>query len=342
MEPRDQERRAPDGPDLDPATSEKRLAREPEGPAHPRDAGTLQTLKRTVTEFKEDNGTDWAAALTYYAVLSIFPALIAMVSIVGLVVDPEDITRKLTEVVDEIGPSTASQTLRDPIESISAAGRTASLMLVVGIVGALWSASAYVGAFMRASNKIYEVEEGRPIFKLRPLQMLVTLVQVCLLALVTLALVVSGPVAETIGSGLGIGDTAVQVWDIAKWPVMAAVVLLAVVLLYYASPNAKLPGIRSVVPGALLALVVWLVASVGFAVYAANFGSYNRTYGALGGVVVFLVWLWLTNVAVVLGAELNAERERSREFQEGMPGAERELQIDLRDQPKRKRRARTA
>jgi membrane protein len=195
---------------------------------------------------------------------------------------------------------------------------------------------------MRASNTIYEVEEGRAFFKLRPLQMLVTLVLILLLAIVLLALVVTGPLADAVGSAVGLGSAAVTAWDIAKWPVLLAVVMGMVALLYFASPNAKLRGFKSILPGAALAVVVWLIASAVFAFYVANFGSYNKTYGALGGVVIFLVWLWLTNVAILLGAELNAERERSLQLEEGKPGAERELQLDERDEPKEKKRARTA
>lgn len=333
---------SPDGADRPGGGSEKRLAREPEGPSHKAKGGFFQSLKRSVTEFKEDNGTDWAAALTYYSVLSIFPALIAMMSIVGLVADPKKITKDLTETVNKFGPSTTAKTFQGPIESVTANRGTAGVLLIVGIVGALWTASGYVGGFFRASNVIYEVEEGRPFFKLRPLQMLVTLLQVLLLAVVALSVVATGPVAKKIGSGLGIGNTAVTVWDIAKWPVMAALVLLAIAILYFASPNAKLRGFASVFPGAMLAMVVWLVASALFAFYVANFGSYNKTYGALAGVIIFLVWLWITNVAIVLGAELNAEHERSKQLEEGTSGAERELQVDMRDEPKHKKRSRTA
>ncbi len=323
-------------------TSEKRLARDPEGRAYEPSDGLVQTMKRSVIEFKEDNGTDWAAALTYYSVLSIFPALIAMVAIVGLFGDPRKVTENLTDIVNELGPSTASSTFSGPIESITANRSTAGVLLIVGVAAALWTASGYVGAFFRASNAMYEVEEGRAFFKVRPLQMLVTLLQVMLLATVGVALVVTGPVAEKVGSGLGIGNTAVLVWDVAKWPVMAAAVLLAISVLYYASPNARLRGFAWVFPGAILALIIWLIASAGFAVYVANFGSYNKTYGTLGGVITFLVWLWITNIAVVLGAEFNAERERGREFAERAPGAERELQVDMRTDPKVEKRSHTA
>jgi len=323
-------------------SDEKRSGRRPEGPAHTRKGSSRQTLKRTFTEFKEDELTDRAAALTYYGVLAIFPALIALVSIVGLVFDPARITKALTDVVSSVGPASAVETFKGPIETITKSSGTAGIMLVVGIAAALWSASGYVGAFMRAANVIYEVEEGRSIVKLRPLQILVTLVLVLLLALVLVALVLTGPLAEAVGSAVGIGSAAVMVWDIAKWPVLLAVVVVMIALLYYASPNAKLRGMKSILPGAAVAVVVWLVASAAFAFYVANFGSYDKTYGALGGVVVFLVWAWLTNVAILLGAQLNAERERSHQLEDGVPGAERELQLDERSAPKATKRARTA
>jgi membrane protein len=323
-------------------SGEKRSGRMPEGPAHARKGSLVQSLKRTFTEFKEDELTDRAAALTYYGVLSIFPALIALVSIVGLVFDPARVTKALTDVVSSVGPASAVETFQGPIETITKSSRTAGIMLIVGIASALWTASGYVGAFMRASNVIYEVEEGRSIVKLRPLQMLVTLVLVLLLALVLVAVVLTGPLAEAVGSAVGLGSAAVTAWDIAKWPVLLAVVALMIALLFYASPNAKLRGVKSILPGAALAVVVWLVASAAFAFYVANFGSYDKTYGALGGVVIFLVWAWLTNVAILLGAELNAERERSRQLEAGTAGAERELQLEERSEPKARRRARTA
>jgi membrane protein len=316
--------------------------RRPEGPAHARKGSLVQTLKRTFTEFKEDELTDRAAALTYYGVLSIFPALIALVSIVGLVFDPARITKTLTDLVSSIGPASAVETFKGPIQTLTQSSSTAGIMLIVGVASALWTASGYVGAFMRAANVIYEVDEGRSFVKLRPLQMLVTLLLVLLLALVLVAVVVTGPLADAVGSAVGVGSAAVTAWDIAKWPVLLAVVIVMIALLYYASPNAKLGGVKSILPGAALAVVVWLIASAGFAFYVANFGSYDKTYGTLGGVVIFLVWVWLTNVAILLGAELNAERERSRQLAAGTPGAERELQLDERSEPSAKQRTRTA
>ncbi|HSJ18227.1 MAG TPA: YihY/virulence factor BrkB family protein [Solirubrobacterales bacterium] len=295
------------------------------------------TLKRTATEFSEDNLTDWAAALTYYGLLSLFPALIALVSIVGLFGDPQSTTQKVTDIVTQIGPESAAQTFSGPIESITSNRSAAGILFVVGLVVALWSASGYVGAFMRASNVIYETPEGRPFWKLRPLQMLVTLIMVILLALLALALVLTGPLAEAVAEPLGIGDAAVTVWDIAKWPVMLAVVVVMIAVLHYASPNVKLRGFKWVTPGSIVAVVVWLIASAAFAFYVANFGSYDKTYGALGGVVAMLVWLWITNLALLFGHELNAERERSRELAEGKTRAEKEIQLEPRSEPKEQR-----
>ncbi len=299
----------------------------------PKSSG-FATVKRTLKEFSEDNLTDWAAALTYYGVLALFPALIAMVSLIGLVADPASTTRTLTEIVTTLGGASAGETLAGPIESITGSAGTAGIALIAGLAGALWSASGYVGGFSRASNIIYETPEGRPIWKLRPLQLLVTLVMVVLAAVVVLSLVLTGPVVSAVAEPLGIGGTAVTVWNYAKWPVLVVIVLTMIAVLYYASPNVKLRGFRFVSPGAVLALVVWLVASVAFAFYVANFGSYNKTYGTLAGVIAFLVWLWLTNVALLLGAELNAERERSIELRDGVEGADREIQLEPRSAPK--------
>jgi membrane protein len=296
--------------------------------------GTLATLKRTASEFIEDNLTDWAAALTYYGLLSLFPALIAMVSIIGLVGDPKSTTATLTEIVTEIGPASAAETFSGPIESIASNQSTAGFTFVAGLALALWSASGYVGAFMRASNIIYETPEGRPFWKLRPLQLAVTLAMIVLLAFLALALVLTGPVVEAVAGPIGLGDTAVTVWNIAKWPAMVAIFLLMVAVLYYASPNAKLRGFRWVTPGSLVAIVVWAITSAAFAFYVANFGSYDKTYGTLGGLVALLIWFWISNLAILFGHQLNAERERSLEIEEGQPRAEREIQLEPRNEPK--------
>jgi membrane protein len=299
------------------------------------------TFKRTLTEFKEDKLNHWAAALTYYAVLSMFPALLVMVSLVGLFVDPATVTKFLTDLVSSLGPSSAVNTFKGPIESITSNKGAAGIMAIVGVAGALWSASGYVGAFTEASNTVYEVDEGRPFWKLKPIQLFVTLVCILLVAITALALVVSGPVAKAVGSAIGLSDVAVTVWQFGKWPIMLLLILVILHVLYYASPNARV-GRKWISGGAVLTLIVWIAASVAFAFYVANFGSYNKTYGSLGGVVVFLLWLWLTNIAVLLGVEFNAETERTRELHEGVRGAEDELKLPERDRPKRERSARTA
>ena len=302
---------------------------------------TWTTLKRTIRELRHDNLTDWAAALTYYAVLSLFPALIALVSMVGLIADPATITRVLTDTVSSLGPKSAVDTFKGPIESVTSSESRAGLGLILGLAGALWTASGYVGAFMRASNSIYEIEEGRPFYKLRPLQILVTLILELMLAIVVVALIVSGPLATAIGEAIGLGDTALTIFNIVKWPVLLVIVSLMLAILYYSAPNAKLPGFKWISPGSVVAVVIWIVASVGFAFYVSKFGSYDKTYGTLGGVITFLVWMWITNIAVLFGAELNAELERSRELAAGEP-AEEEIQLPPRTAPKRKGRARTA
>ena len=307
-----------------------------------RKTGLLSTLKRTAKEFSEDNLLDWAAALTYYAVLALFPALIALVSIVGLVFDPAEVTRALTETVGALGPSSAVETFKGPIEQITSNQQAAGIGLIIGLLSALWAASGYVGAFTRAANVMFEVDEGRPFWKLKPLQILVTLIAIIAIAIAAIAVVVTGPLAEAVGSAIGIGDTAVTIWNIAKWPVLVIIVMLIISLLYYATPNARLRGPKWVTVGGVVAVLVWLVASALFAFYVANFGSYDKTYGTLAGVVIFLVWLWITNIAILFGAQLNAERERDREIKEGVPGAERELQLDERDEAKDKKRPTTA
>jgi len=287
-------------------------------------------LKRTVAEFRDDNLTDWAAALTYYGLLSLFPGLIALVSIVGLVGDPKGATRTITEIVTAIGPQSAAQTFAGPIESVASDRGAAGAAFVFGLALALWSASGYVGAFIRASNVVYETREGRPFWKLRPLQLAVTLTMVLLGVMLVVGLVLTGPVVDAVAAPLGVGSTAVTLWNIAKWPAMAAVFVLMVGVLYYASPNAKIRGFRWVTPGSMVAIVVWAIASAGFALYVANFGSYDKTYGTLGGLVVLLVWLWISNAAILFGHELNAELERGMEIEEGRPGAERQIQLEPR------------
>ena len=302
-----------------------------------RETGLWPTLKRTAREFQEDNLTDWAAALTYYGLLALFPALIALVSIVGLVANPESTTRTLTDIVTRVGPDSAASTFASPIRQVTESRGTAGFALVVSTVVALWSASGYLGAFIRASNVIYETREGRPFWKLRPLQLVMTLVLVLLLAVMALGVVLTGPIVSDVADPIGVSGTAVTIWNYVKWVAIAAVFLLIIAFIYYASPNVKQRGFRWITPGGVVALVVWLLASAGFGIYVSQFGSYNKVYGSLAGVVIILIWMWITNVAILFGHELNAERERDVQFQEGLPGAEKEIQLEPRDAPKRPR-----
>ncbi|MCU1457252.1 MAG: ribonuclease [Actinomycetia bacterium] len=317
--------------DADPAPEGRST---PEGPTDIRPRTWWEILRNTVKEAKEDNLTDSAAALTYYSVLALFPALLVFVALVGLFGQYPKTTNALLDIVGKLGPHSAVSTFRGPITGVVKNKGGAGALLGVGLLVAVWSSSSWVGAFMRASNTIYEVREGRKFWKLRPIQIGVTLVMVLMTALVAMAIVVTGPLAQAIGDHIGFGSGAVLVWDIVKWPVLLFVVLTMFGIIYYTAPNVRLPGFRWISPGAVLAVVVWLVASLLFGLYAANFSSYNATYGTLGGVIVFLVWLWLTNLALLLGAEFNAEIERSRELAEGQSDAADTIQLPPRDPPK--------
>jgi membrane protein len=315
-------------------------------PASPEDipkAGWRDVLRRSVKQFKRDDLTDRAAALTYYGLLAIFPGALVLVSILGLV--GRSTTQKLLDNVQDIAPGGASNFLRSLVEQVQGKSGAASAAAIVGILLALWSASNYVASFMRASNAIYGVGEGRPIWKTAPVRLAVTFVLVLMLVACAIIVVVSGPIARQVGQAFGIGDTAVSVWGIAKWPVLLIIMSLMLSLLYKASPNVKQPGFRWVTQGGVLAVILWLIASGLFAVYVSFSGSYNKTYGSLGSLIIFLVWVWITNIAILLGAEFNAETQRQRAIEAGMP--ERvEPFVDLRDTRKlaaeEKHRAETA
>ncbi|OBG18387.1 ribonuclease BN [Mycolicibacterium celeriflavum] len=311
--------------------------RKPESPTDLTRPSLLYAMRKAVREFQDDECTDLAAALTYYAVLSIFPALVVMVSLLGVFGQGRRTVDGLLDIADDVAPASALDTLRPSVEQL-VNSPTAGLALVMGIVGALWSASGYVGAFGRAMNRIYEIDEGRPVWKLRPVQLLLTLAGLVIAAAVVLMLAISGPVARWVGDAIGLGDAAVTVWSIAKWPLILLFVVLAVAILYYVAPNVEQPRFRWISGGAALAIVVWVVASLLFGVYVANFSSYNRTYGALAGVIVFLLWLWITNLALLFGAEVDAELERSRQLQAGLP-AEQELQLPPKDTHKLRKEA---
>ena len=292
-------------------------------------------LKRAMREFSEDNDTDWAAALTYYGVLSIFPMLLALISLLGLF--GQSATQPLLDNISSIAPGPAKDIVTQAIQNLQKSQGAAGVLFFVGLGAALWSASGYVGAFMRASNDIWDVEEGRPAWKTIPLRLGVTVVLLVLLTVSALAVVLTGPLAKSIGDIVGLGSTAVTVWDIAKWPVLILVVSFMIALLYYAAPNVKHPKFQWVSPGSIMAVVLWILASALFAFYVSNFSSYNKTYGALGGVIVFLTWLWITNNVILLGAEFNAEMERGRQIQGGMR-PEKEPFLEPRDTRKMKGR----
>jgi membrane protein len=301
----------------------------PDTPTELGKGGWWAALKRTVREFREDNVTDWAAALTYYGVLAIFPAMIVLVSILGLI--GTSATQPLIDNLGTVAPGPAKEILTSSLKNLQGSQGAAGVLFVVGLVGALWSASGYVAAFMRASNAIYDMEEGRPVWKTLPVRVSLTLVLLVLLAVTTVAVVITGGLAQKVGDLIGVGSTAVTVWNIAKWPVLLLVVTLMFALLYWAAPNVKRPGFRWVSPGGILAVIGWLIASGGFAFFVANFGSYNKTYGALGGVIVFLIWLWISNIMILLGAEFNAELERERAIKGGMEPEDREPYAEPRD-----------
>ncbi|WP_225216525.1 YihY/virulence factor BrkB family protein [Microbacterium pullorum] len=294
-------------------------------------------LGKTVREFTADGCVDAAAGLTYYAVLSIFPALIAIFSLLGVVGQSGAAADAVLGIVEDVAPGETADALRGPVEQLSQAP-SAGLALITGILLALWSASGYVGAFSRAMNRIYEIDEGRPFWKLRPMQLLVTVIAVVSLAVVAIGLVVSGDVADAVGGALGVGEGVRLAWEIAKWPVLLLIVVFLVAVLYYATPNAKQPKFRWISMGALLAIVVLALGTLGFGLYVANFSNYDRTYGSLAGVIVFLLWLWIANLALLFGAEFDAELERGRQLQGGIP-AEENIQLPARDTRKSDKRA---
>jgi membrane protein len=249
-------------------------------------------------------------------ILSIFPMLLAVLSVLGLI--GESATDPLIDNLRKLAPGPARDTVITAVENIERGQGAAGILFVASVAGALWSASRYVAAFMRASNVIYDVEEGRPIWKKLPTRLGITVVMALALVISTLAVALTGDLARQAGDLLGLEDAAVTAWNIARWPVAVVVVALLLAVLYWASPNVRHPGVRWLAPGALLALFIWVVGSVGFALYIGNFGSYNKTYGTLGGVIIFLVWLWIVNLGILLGAELNAELERQRQIEGGL------------------------
>ena len=317
------------------ASTRKATAPSPEDPRKPDELSDITkpswryVAAKTLREYSADQATDLAAALTYYGVLALFPALLAVVSIIGLVGDAEKVSSDLLDLLGGLVPGSVLDGLREPIENL-ASSPAAGFALITGIVGAIWSASGYVGAFSRAMNRIYSIQEGRSVWKLRPVTLAVTVLAVIAAVVIAALLALSGEVAETVADVLGIGDAGLLVWNIAKWPIVAFLAVLVIAVLYYATPNVKQPRFRWFSLGSVVALVTLMLASLAFAFYVANFSSYNETYGSIGGVIVFLLWVWIGNNALLFGAELNAELERGRELQAGI-AAEEHIQLPPRD-----------
>jgi len=306
----------------------------PDSPVQLKGKGIFAALRRTFKQFSEDNISDWAAALTYYGVLSIFPGVLVLVSILGMLSDNGQQTVQKT--VNEIAPSEQIQGLVNTVLGQVQDPGKAGLAAIIGIVVAFWSASGYIAAFMRASNAIYDVPEGRPIWKTLPIRLGVTAVVGIMLIVSAVIVVFTGDLARVVGDAVGLGSVAVTTWSIVKWPVLVVLVSLMFAILYWASPNAKTGGFRWVSPGGVFAVVLWLLASAAFAIYLANFANYNKTYGTLGGVIAFLVWLWISNIAIMLGAEMDAELERGRAIAAGHPPDDEPF-LELRDDRKLKK-----
>jgi membrane protein len=279
--------------------------------------GWVAILKRSVREFKHDDITDRAAALTYFGVLSLFPAMLVVVAVLGLL--GKSTTDRLLANLNGVAPGGVHDFLNSVVTQVQGRAGTAGIAGIIGLLIALWSASGYVAAFMRASNAIYDVDEGRPIWVTVPVRILTTVALVVMLLVAAAIVVLTGPIADKVGSAVGLGNVAVTVWDIAKWPVLLVLVSVMIALLYYVSPNLEQPRFRWITPGGVVAVVMWLIASGLFAVYVGLSGSYNKTYGSLATVIIFLVWLWITNIAILLGAELNAELQRQRAIEAGLP-----------------------
>jgi membrane protein len=315
--------------------SKEQDAPDPEDPRKPDRLGEIKkpswgyVFKRALSEFSKDDCTDLAASLTYFAVLSLFPALLAMVSLLGVFGQGEATTRAITDFLDQYAPAELVTLLQNPINNLTTS-TGAGIALLTGLVGALWTASGYTGAFGRAMNRIYEVEEGRPIWKLRPVNILVTLLLVIMVAVIMLMVLISGGIAQFVGDLVGLGDTAVTVWNIAKWPVIVVLAVVLIAVLYYFTPNVQQPKFRWLSPGSAIALVVMALAGLAFFFYVSNFASYNATYGIIGSVIILLLLLWIMNNVLLLGAEIDAEIERGRQLQGGIT-AEESIQLPPRD-----------
>ncbi|GCB42872.1 YihY/virulence factor BrkB family protein [Streptomyces sp. NL15-2K] len=318
--------RAPEAPEAGPDEQVERQA--PDTPTDLPRRSWGAVLKGTLREFKKDELTDRAAALTYYGILALFPALLALISLLGVV--GRSATQEVLDNIQNLAPGAARDVLNNAVRELQGNAGIGSVMAIVGLVLAVWSASGYVAAFIRSANAVYDVPEGRPVWKVLPVRVGVTVALMIMAVVSALIVVFTGGLAREVGTALGVGDTALTVWSIAKWPVLVLLVTIMIAVLYWATPNARVRGFRWITPGSFLALVIWMIASAGFAIYVANFASYNKTYGTLAGVIIFLVWLWITNLAILLGLEFDAELARQRAVAGGHP-AEKEPYVQPRD-----------
>jgi membrane protein len=291
-----------------------------------------RVAKRTFDQYRADGVTNLAAALTYRSVLSVFPGLIALVALLGVLGQYPQTFNAVLQIVGGFAPSSTVQSVSGPVRQVITDKGGAGALLGIGLVGAVWAASGYVGTFSWAANVIWEARRGRSWYRQWPLNVGVTLVALGLVTVVLSALVLTGPIANSVGDQLGIGSTAVQIWSFGKWPTIVVVVTLMISGLYYIAPNVRPPSWRWLTPGAALAVIVWTLATAVFGLYIANFGSYNKTYGTLGAIVTFLIWVWLTNIAMLLGIELDSEIERERQLSIDQPGAADHIQLPLRQE----------
>jgi membrane protein len=314
----------------------------PDGPTGLSRGSWLAAAKRSLKEYKEDDLQDRAAALTYFGIQSIFPGLLVLVSLLGIL--GKSATQPLITNLGQAAPSSIRKIILSDVSHLQHSHAASGILGLTGLVLAFWSASNYVAAFMRASNTIYDVPEGRPIWKTAPIRLGVTLITMVLLVAAAVIVVVTGGLARKAGDVLGVGSAAVSIWDIAKWPVLLIIIAVILAILYWASPNAR-HGFQWVSPGGVVAVVLWLAASGLFAVYVANFSHYNKIYGSLAGVIIFLIWMWVSNVAILLGAEFNAELERGRAIAGGHPPGREpfsQLRDDRKLRKKQKKEKRTA
>jgi membrane protein len=291
--------------------------RNPDSPTDLPKTSLLAVLKRSRAEFRNDHLTTLAAALTYYGVLAMVPGLLVLFAALGLF--GKHFTNKVADQVNHVAPGSAGHFVQTLLHQAQLHKAGSGTTAIVGLVIALWSASSYVNGFRQASNVIYGIGEGRPLWKTIPLRLAITVFAVIILIICALIVVVSGSIASEVGNAVGVGHTALIIWEIAKWPVLLVLVSLLLAVLFWASPNAKQAGIKWISPGGLIATAMWLIVSALFAVYVANFSSYDKTYGPLAGVVVFLIWLWLSNIAILLGAEINAELDHAKAVADGLP-----------------------